>query len=210
MIWILGLLAGPALAEPIVALDYVPFSRGDLVWLEEDWTSGTGVGEFDGLLKTPLTPWIGVRGSRWTTLGTVGSARFATVTSDSNGRHTVSKAGVRLGASLQRTVGDWEITRPWVGLGAWGVIPFVRDQSDAYNKAQTAEAEFDAAADRARIGGIGARAGGGLDMPVLPGAKLGFNTHLVTHSAISFSETSTQVSLLTWMETALRLEITLR
>ncbi len=49
-----------------------------------------------------------------------------------------------------------------------------------------------------------------MDLPILTGAHLGIHTHLVTHAAASFTETSTQYSLLTWMETALRLEVALR
>jgi hypothetical protein len=210
MFWSLALLASPAMAEPIVAVDYVPFSRADLVWLEESRTSGTGVGEFDGLIKPSLTPWVGVRGAHWTGMGTLGAARIATVTTNSTGRHISSNAGVRLGASLQRNLGEWETAQAWIGMGAWGVIPFSKDRNDAYSEAQAAEADFNSSTNRARIGGMGARAGGGVDFPLLPAAQIGFHTHLVAHTGVSFTETSTQYSVLTWVETALRLQVALR
>jgi len=210
MFWLLGFLSVPAMGEPVLAVDYVPFSRADLVWVEEDWTSGTGVGEFDGLLKSSLTPWIGIRKEAWTGLATIGAARIATITNREDGRHLYARSGLRLGLAAQRNIGEWETARPWLGLGASVVIPFARDQADSYSSAESAEAEFNDSADRARIGGLGARAGGGVDLPITNGAHLGIHTHLVTHAAASFTETSTQYSLLTWMETALRLEIALR
>ncbi len=210
MFWLLGFLSVPAIAEPVLAVDYVPFSRADLVWIGEDWTSGTGVGEFDGLLKSPLTPWVGIRKEAWTGLATVGAARIATITNSDTERQLYARSGLRVGLAAQRELGEWNTARPWLGVGASVTIPFARDQADSYSNVESAEAEINDSADRARIGGLGARAGGGVDLPILTGAHLGIHTHLVTHAAASFTETSTQYSLLTWMETALRLEVALR
>ena len=209
MFSLFGVLSSFALAEPVVVLDYVPFSRADIYWTQEEWTTGTGVGAFDGMLKPALTPWLGIRKETWTGLGTIGAARIATITNTGDGKHIYARSSLRLAIAAQRNIGQAEHARPWLGIGTSVIVPFARDQADSYSNAQASEAEFNNSADRARIGGLGARIGAGVDLPVFTGAHLGAHTHLVTHAAASFTETSTEYSLLTWMETALRLEITL-
>ena len=209
MFCLLGVLSSFALAEPVLVVDYVPFSRTDLYWTQEEWTTGTGVGPFDGLLKSTLTPWIGIRKDAWTMLGTIGAARIATITNTGDGKHVYARSGLRIALAAQRNIGEPENARPWMGIGTSAIVPFARDQSDSYSSPQASEAEFNNSADRARIGGLGARIGAGVDLPFWDGVHLGAHTHLVTHAAASFTETSTEYSLLTWMETALRLEIAL-
>ena len=53
MLWINLTFAAPSLG-----VDYVPFGRADLVWVDEEQSTGTRVGEFDGLIRPSLTPYL--------------------------------------------------------------------------------------------------------------------------------------------------------
>jgi hypothetical protein len=95
-------------------------------------------------------------------------------------------------------------------VGAYGLIPLASDKSDAYSEAEAENAEAEAAVSRARIGGFGARFGGGLGIGVGEALTLGAASHLVWHGAVAYTEAGSTFSTQTWVETVLRAEVVLR
>ncbi len=79
-----------------------------------------------------------------------------------------------------------------------------------YSEADAADAEFDVAQARARIGGFGARLGAGVMVPVGETVQVGAGAHLVWHGQVSFTETGQTLSSLLWIQPALRVETVLR
>jgi hypothetical protein len=200
-------LAG--IGEPVLGIDFAPLSRADLVWVDENRTSGTGVGEWDGLLRGSLRPWGGWRGEHWDALGSVGVAAISTTTRTEGTSRLQVLGGLRLGVDFQRHIAATSLD-PWAGVGAYGVIPLALDSSDSFSEAEAENAAAETAVDRARIGGFGARFGGGVGIPVGEALTLGAASHLVWHGAVSFTDAGSNFSTLTWMETVLRADVVLR
>jgi len=210
MLWVLAVAGQVAWAEPVVGMDWTPLSRADLTWLEDGRSSETGVGEFDGLTRPALAPFAGVRMEHWDFLGSIGLATMRTAQSDDDGTRIQSVGGLRLGVDTQCHPGETEQVDLWVGLGAYGLIPIARDTADFYSEADAADAEFDSAQARARIGGFGARLGAGVMVPVGETVQVGGGAHLVWHGQVSFTETGQTLSSLLWIQPALRVETVLR
>jgi len=177
------LLAAPALAAPYVGVDFVPFGRADQAWVAEEQLSGTLVGEADGLLVPPLTAWGGFVGKQHALLFGLAVARVTTA-SGSEGALTVRHVGaLRPSADYRRYL---EVRRPgeaapYLQVGGYGVIPSARIVGEAFTKAEQADADADARADRARIGAYGGRAGGGVEVWWQNGLTVGARYLLVVH-----------------------------
>ena len=184
-----ALTAATLAAEPILGVDWVPFGRADLVAVEDEWTSGTGVGEFDGLLRPALTPYAGAQLGRTTVLAGFGVALTRTTTWTAESRASVSQGGLRPSIDVQRDLGEGtERVQPWVGAGLYGIWPLARDVDQADSTEEAEAADEGAMATRFRIAGAGARAGGGADVVIADGFELGFRAHLVGHNGWSLTE----------------------
>ena len=73
--------------------------------------------------------------------------------------------------------------QPWLGAGLHAVAPLVSYRSDAWTvKEQAAWADV-ADEDRARLFGVGGRVGGGCELRLEPGVRLGARTDLTLHRA---------------------------
>ena len=69
---------------------------------------------------------------------------------------------------------DDERPRPLLLLGAYGDVPSARDTSNGFSDAEQEQADLDAATERARLGGLGVRAGAGVDFAVHEHIAVGF------------------------------------
>jgi hypothetical protein len=203
---------GPAVAlRPFFAVEFRPLSRVDLVWVDEGRTSGTTVGEFDGVVRPSLGAMGGLWVNRWFgfSLG-LGVAQRATVS-------FVEEVQVRQRTSVVRPSLDLRFgwarphlhrPTPWVLLGVYGDVPSVAHRSDAYSEDEQAAADATSQSERIRLGGVGGRVGFGVDYRVLPGFSLGAMASLGVHrstyqgadSSVATAWLATDASLLLMFE----------
>jgi hypothetical protein len=171
----LALCSQASAAEGMAGLSWTPLSRGDLAWVIEERTTGTGVGEFDGTVRSALTPFAGAWIQRVGLLGTLGVSRIST-SSRTDGvirqRHWgVVRPGLDVRWALRPR--DRSGPTPWLMLGAMGSIPSARDTSNGYSEPEQDQADQGATVDRVRLGGIGGRLGGGVELEIVPQLSLG-------------------------------------
>lgn len=192
-----------------MGVDWVPYSRGDLVWVSEDQSSETLVGEFDGLVRPALTAYGGRVGDRHAWLFGLGVARTANVDWDGEGFRRVSASALRPSADWQWFMRERQVgaATPWLGLGLHVTIPQAKDAADVYTAEEQSDADEGARALRGRIGGVGGRAGVGGDYRINESLTLGLRYHVTAHRGQIASEDSLSVSWLTWGEAAARLQL---
>jgi hypothetical protein len=195
-------------ADPVLGVDWVPFGRADLVWVDEGRSSGTGVGEFDGLLRPALTFYGGLDlGQNVLILG-LGVALERTTTWTAESRSTVSAGGIRPSVDIQRLWGpQQDRVHPWFGGGFYGIWPVARDVSTANSQEQADAASDNATSTRFRIAGAGLRAGLGADFDIADGFQLGFRAHLVGHNGWRYTVDEFSWSTLVYGEAAVRVQV---
>jgi hypothetical protein len=208
---LLSLIAGTALGGALVGVDWVPAGRADLAWVDDDQLTGTLVGEYDGLLVPPLTAWAGVAGSRYALLGGLAAAWASTTTWSGDQATRALLAALRPSADLRRYLrprADGEAT-PWLQAGAYTVLPAALYTSDTWTEEEQADMDETAAADRARIGGVGVRLGAGAEVAWTSGLCVGARYLLVAHRSASTSGDAATASALIRGEAALVLAFAL-
>lgn len=194
---ILALLAVAAAVEPMAGLELVPFSRADAVQVADGRQTGTGVGEFDG------TVWPSMRafGGAWVServglTGTLGIARLTTTTWTGEAwqnRHVgVVRPGADMRFSLLKRSDDRP--RPFIMAGLYGDLPSARNTSNAFSPEERDQARRDASVERARLGGMGGRAGMGVDLRVHRSVAVGFIWNVRYHRAVVRTTESTAVT----------------
>ncbi len=197
----------------LIGATWTPPGIGMFSWSEADGFSGTLVGEFDGLLRPPLNLSLGCAWRRTAITGGLGVAaiRDGQYQDESSQRYV---AGVRPSADVrwylrERAPGKVEA----FGLGGiYGIIPAAGDRSDAYTPEEQTDADEAASAQRARIGGLGARLGLGADWLLMDrdgkaGVGLGVQSVLKVHGAWEVGEEDgLRVSTLWLTETSLMLD----
>jgi len=170
-------LANAALAvTPLMGVEWRPLSRADLNWLEDGRSSGLSVGEFDGTVNPALAAMGGVWWTpRVATLATLGVARLQNTTQVGKivtQRHWgVIRPGIDVRWGLMQPAEKRPY--PWLFLGMHGDIPSARDISNGYTKPEQKAADENATIERARLGGLGGRAGVGADYRPVPGVAFG-------------------------------------
>ncbi len=209
--WLL-LASLTARADALLGVDFTPFDRGDLAWVEDGQLSGTLVGELDGLLVPSLSAWGGWADAHNAALVGLGGARLATITRSESSLTGSAVAALRPSVDYRRYLAPRQPGQvaAWVQGGAYGVIPVATTWSEASSEA---ELEALAAADEdteARIGGWGLRAGGGASVAWDNGLSLGARYLGVFHRAAMRSDDGTRTTS-TWMrgEAALELGFTI-
>lgn len=183
LLLMLSALAGEPVT-PVFGVEWRPLSRADLVWVEEGRTSGTAVGEHDGVARPLFSGFAGFWANRY--VGMVfglGMARL-TSTSKADDIYVQRHWGV-LRPSLDLRFGWMErrVQRPvpWFLLGAYGDIPSARDVSNGYTEDEQAAADASAETERLRLGGFGGRLGVGVDYRILPGFMVGLQVSAGLH-----------------------------
>jgi hypothetical protein len=172
----LGWCAGAWAAVPYVGVEWRPLSRADLTWVDEGDTSGLLVGASDGIVR----PLLQAYGGAWVTdhvgvQGGLGLARLQTTTWEED---TFSQRHW----GVLRPSGDVRVSMlsrtdprpvPWAFLGAHLDIPSARDVSNGYTPEEDVAAQQISTAERRRLGGIGGRAGLGVDLALRPELRVG-------------------------------------
>jgi hypothetical protein len=176
LVWLLLALIPARAATPMAGVAWTPFARSDLVWVDDGRTSGVGVGEFDGMVRPALTGFGGAWISRRLGLvGTLGVARLQSTTWVGDTYRHRHWGVVRPGLDLRIALSGREVGRPapWVLVGVHGDIPSARDVSNGYTDDEQEQADETAYVDRARLGGLGARVGLGVDYRLREGISVG-------------------------------------
>lgn len=210
MLWLLASL--PAAAGALVGVDYVPFGRADLAWVDAGQLSGELVGEFDGLSAPALSAWGGWAQGRHAALFGLGGARVATFT-DSGGATTGSSVAVlRPSADYRYYFQDVGARGPeaWAQAGAYGDIPAAHTSAAASTEAEQEAIDASDSETEARLGGWGLRAGGGASVTWPNGLGLGVRAMVVFHRSASVAEDIKTVSTMIYPETALELSFRFR
>jgi hypothetical protein len=161
---VLLLLTATAHASVLFGAAWSPAGIGALAWSDAGEFSGTLAGEYDGLLRPPLTAHGGWVGKHDALLGSasivqIDTTRFAATQS------LQAVGGLRLGLDYRRYL--WAREGGAVNLygdgGVYGIIPNAADNDEAYTEAEQSDADEGADANRARIAGIGGQAGIGAE-----------------------------------------------
>ncbi len=190
-------------------LAWRPLSRQDLVWVDESRTSGTAVGEFDGTVR----PVLGAFGGAWFSrvVGLSVELQYAQI--DRGSRTEDTRSLIRtavLRPALDLRFGWMEPRErapiPWVFVGVYGDIPIVGNRSTGFTEDEQASADEAAADTRYRLGGVGGRAGLGLDYRLLPGLMIGGQVGVGLHRA-GYTGGDTRFSTL-WVSTEAALLVT--
>lgn len=180
LVW---LIATVFAATPVAGLSFTPLSRGDLVWVDDGRTTGLSVGEFDGIVRPALEPFGGVWFEH---VGLFGSLGVARATANSTTEETTiqqHRGVVRPALDLRFRLNTPQLQRPaaWLGLGMYGDISSARFTSTGFTAEEQQAANEQATFDRARLGGVGGRIGGGVDLALRDSLWIGATTHLRLH-----------------------------
>lgn len=202
----------PALLHVMLGGAFVPTGVGALAWQDADQLSGTLAGEFDGVLRPPLTVYGGWYDRSDAVLLDVALVRFATETwADTSSKDAVG--ATRLGLDYRRYLPEAAAGPGFVDLygdvGVYGILPNAVDTSDAYTEEDQASADEASGELRARIGGVGLRAGAGAGYRIGGPASVtvGLRGAMVVHRAQSTLEDGTTITVLVLPEAALTLEL---
>ncbi|MFK7927295.1 MAG: hypothetical protein AB8H79_03855 [Myxococcota bacterium] len=184
-------------ATPMAGLELAPFSRSDVVVVDDGRTTGRGVGEFDGTVWPNLRAFAGAWvGERVGLTGTLGVAR-STVTS------WADEVWVSRSVGVVRPSFDVRVSllkrsdarpRPLLLVGAHVDVPTATVSGNGLSEDEQTQAELDAAEQRARLGGFGARIGAGVDFAVHDHVSIGFLWTARWHRSTYRSSELTSVS----------------
>jgi hypothetical protein len=211
MAWLL--LSGIAQAGVLFGVAWAPVGTGALAWDDADAFSGTLAGEFDGLLRAPLTAHAGYTDGRTDVLGGLSFVRFddtrlgESPASQAVGATRLSVDGRRwLEPRAARTAGFYAQS------GVYAVIPNARFTDAAWTEAESADADVSEASARATIGGAGGQLGIGAAWAVAdaqgrPALLLGARGLGRAFVGRSTGDDGTVLSLVVLPEAALTLEL---
>ena len=202
-----------AKVEAYAGLDWVPFGRADLLWVDEGRASGTLAAETDGALRPPLRAWGGPVWGRHGALFNASMMRLTTTTWGSNPEGgddlvtTIRQGGLRLGGDYRFWLVPRQSGKPlaWVSAGMYGVIPQIKYTSEAWEDSEQTSYDELAREDKARVGGFGGSLGTGAELMWDNGLVLGARTGLVLHRGQRVDEEQISVTVLLSVETALSL-----
>lgn len=195
-------------AEPIAGVVVRPFSRADLVWVDENRTSGEGVGEFDGVVRPGIQAYFGAwTGRRIGIVGSLGVAHLSTRTfiGDTVARraHTVVRPQID-GRYRLRT----DQPEVWTSASLHVDIPSAIDRSDAFTDDEQQAADDAARGTRARLGGVGGALGVGVEAQLHPLLSVGLQARLQLHRGTLRDTTAVTAS--TYISTDTGLLFTIR
>ncbi len=207
---LLALSGSPARAHGDwrVGADWVPLGTAAIVDAVEGSTSGTGAGEFDGVLRPPLAPWIGRDGPRWGWAGSVGLAASREATWTADDARVASVGAVRPALDLRRRLPPAGQPALWAEGGAYLDLPWVADRADGYSDEEAALARDAARELRRELFGVGLRAGLAAEVDILPGLAVGLRVSGVLHQGGWIGGAEAAWTLRSYVEGALRVAIT--
>ena len=174
---LIGLLSNLAWGAPyaIAGIEIRPLSRGDLTWVLDGNTSGTGAGALDGFTKPNLQAYGGVNWRRLSVITSLGIAGFQTTTQADDVTNTRGYWAVRPAVDTRLWWLKQQRRRPgaYAIIGIHAGIPIVENSSSGFTPEEQAVANELAANDQARLGSFGARAGVGAMVQLHPAIAAG-------------------------------------
>ena len=205
--WLL-LVSLQARADALVGVDWVPFDRGDLAWVDDGQLSGTLVGEGDGFLVPAMSAWGGWADAHNAALIGLGGARLATVTTSGSSVTGSAVAALRPSVDYRRYLLARQPghAAPWVQVGAYGDIPAATTWAETSSEAEQEALDAADAETKARIGGWGLRLGGGASVAWEDGLSLGARYLGVFHRSSMLSDDGSRTTS-TWLRGEAALEL---
>lgn len=206
------LVVATAHAAALFGAAFTPPGIGTLAWDDANGWSDTLAGEFDGLLRPPLTAHGGWIGTKDAVLGSIALVRFR----DSSFAETNSVTAVgslRLALDYRRYLHRRDPGR--VGFyadgGIYYIVPNATDVSDGYTPEEQASADEGSVALRGRVGGIGAQLGIGAEYLIAdaagaPAVSIGLRYVGRLHRGEIASDEGYEISTVVLSEAALILE----
>lgn len=201
-------------AAALLGLAWTPPGVGALAWSDAENFTGTLAGEYDGLLRPPLTAHGGWVGDHAALLAGVAAVRIGSTTVSAS-TESQARTGVRLALDGRLYARPREAGRVgfYGDVGLFGVAPFAHSTNDAWTEAEQADADETADADRARIAGLGAQAGLGAewvfaDKDGQPAVSIGARYLARVFGQRAVQEDSGTVSSILGTEAAIVLEFT--
>ena len=187
---------------PTAGVEWTPFSRADAAWVSEERTSGSAVGEFDGVVRPQLMPFAGVWiDHRWGVTASLGIGRLQQTTWADEiflQRHwLVIRPSVDLRVALIKR--DRDVPIPWILVGGHGDIPSAAERSNGFTDEELETAEQNGLIERAKLGGLGARLGLGVDYGIHKHIRIGLQGVGQWHRTVFRSAEPQQVS--SWIGT---------
>lgn len=191
-------------AGALLGVDWVPFGRGDLAWVQDGELSGTGVAETDGLIHGALTAWGGWADAHDAALLGLAGARLGTSSVSSTLQTGTSVAAFRPSLDYRRYLHARgpDHVNAYGQIGLYGVIPAARSWSNAYTDEEQAAMDTASAQTRAQIGGYGLRVGGGAELAFANGLSVGARYLGVLHQTRAAVEDTTTTSTFAYGEAA--------
>ena len=207
------LVCGLAQASVVFGGAWSPSGVGALAWSDAGAFSGTLAGEYDGLLRPPLTAHGGWIGTKDAVTANFALVRFTDATfSSDNTYHGVGST--RFGVDYRRYLYARAAGRvDFYGTGGgYFVLPNAEDTSEAYTPEEQDQADIDSGVTRARIGGLGGQLGIGADYLFgdaagRPAVGVGLRYVARLYRGQATSDTGYQVSTIVVTEAAFVLEL---
>ena len=198
-------LLAPAFAAPYFGVDYVPFGRQDLAWVDSGQESGALVGEFDGMVDPSLTAQAGPLWEQSALLFGLGVAWTSTTVHAGNDVSSSHAGTIRPSIDYRYYLRDREAGHAdgFAQLGAYGLIPTAATKSDAFSNDEQDDADQEAEELRSRLGGFGVRGGIGADISWDSGLTLGARYLVAAHRGAAKVSDSTTTSILIYGEAGL-------
>lgn len=192
----------------------MPPGVGAFAFDDSNGFSGTLASEWDGWLRPPLTAHAGWANQRHAVLGNLAVVQTISDSYAEN-THTYTVGGLRIGADWRYCFWPRESgsVNAWPTAGVFGTLPNSTETDTSWTIEEQDQAEEDSRERRARIGGVGAQAGLGVDYTFgdkagNPAVILGARWTVKGFGGLDLAETETDFSVLMVSEAALLLEFT--
>ena len=193
-----------AQAGALLGVDWVPFGRGDLAWVQDGELSGTGVAETDGLISGALTAWGGWADAHNAALLGIAGARLTTASSSDTLDEGTTVAAFRPSLDYRRYLHARAPghVNAYGTVGIYGVFPAAKSWSNTYTTEEQTAMDTASAATRAQISGYGLRLGGGAELLFDNGLSIGARYLGVVHQSNATMDTTTTTSTFFYGEAA--------
>lgn len=206
------LLAGVAKAAVVFGAAYSPVGTGALAWDDAGRWSDTLAGEYDGLLRPPLTAHGGWIGHRDALVGGFALVRFMDAEYASSSTYD-GVGSTRFSLDYRRYLyaRDPGAVDFYADGGVYWILPNARQTNDSYTDEEQNSADESSASLRARIGGVGAQLGVGADYLFAdaagkPAVAIGLRYLGRLHRGQAATEEGVAISTVILSEAALTLE----
>jgi len=206
------LLLSVSMAGTWMGADFVPSGRGDAAWVASEETGENLLAETNGLTRPPLTIWGGFGGDRHGWMFGISATQWTTTQYIGQQQTRSHRGAIRISADHRRAFRQQkpDTLIPWVHFGLFGTIPTAIERSSGYTSEEQEAMDTVAKTARQEIGGIGIRAGTGIEFGLTENIYPGVRYSIVTHQNRAASdEAGVSVHTMTWTEGAITIRFVL-